>query len=197
MFDAPPPIPPSCTGGKALGGGARLSPAGQNRPALSLAPCGLPVAASSSASCLKPWPPTSGCPGNRTPSSPRKPVGSSTVRAQDTGDSWGPGRDSRTSQVCSRRPTQPDSCCSEAPRTRAQGHSAEGPSSVSFARPGNGMNCAAQNFGVYSNTAGLPSPPQWEPRAGLRGPTPADAPSKTPTSKSPGWLAQRAASPLP
>lgn len=67
MFDAPPPIPPSCTGGKALGGGARLSPAGQNRPALSLAPCGLPVAASSSASCLKPWPPTSGCPGNRTP----------------------------------------------------------------------------------------------------------------------------------
>lgn len=67
MFDAPPPIPPSCTGGKALGGGARLSPAGQNRPALSLAPCGLPVAASSSASCLKPWTPTSGCPGNRTP----------------------------------------------------------------------------------------------------------------------------------
>lgn len=131
------------------------------------------------------------------PSSPRKPVGSSTVRAQDTGDSWGPGRDSRTSQVCSRHPTQPDSCCSEAPRTRAQGHSAKGPSSVSFARPGNGMNCAAQNFGVYSNTAGLPSPPQWEPRAGLRGPTPADAPSKTPTSKSPGWLAQRSASPLP
>lgn len=113
-------------------------------------------------------------------------MGFSTVSAWDTGDSWGPGRDSRTSQVCSQHPMRPDSCCLEAPLTRAQGHSAKGPSSVSLAHPGNGMNCGAQNFGVYSNTAGLPTIPQWKPHPGFRGLTPSDAPSRTPTSKSPG-----------
>lgn len=60
-FNAPPPIPPSFIGGKALGEGHR-SPL---QARISLPWAWLPVAASSSASCLKPWPPTSGCPGNQ------------------------------------------------------------------------------------------------------------------------------------
>lgn len=153
MFDALPPVPPSCTGGKALGGGAPLSPAGQNQPALGLAPYGLPEAALASHLWLS-WQPH--------PSSPRKPVGSSTARAQDAGDSWGPGRDSRTSQVCSQRPPQPDGCRPEAPRARAQGHRARGPSSVSVAHPGRQRDepCGSELRGLF-----LPAPKL--PRSGV------------------------------
>lgn len=63
MPSALSPLPTSSIGGKVL--------ASQHQPALS----SLSEAPRSSATCLKPWPPISGCAGNRAPSLPKEVSG--------------------------------------------------------------------------------------------------------------------------
>lgn len=66
----PQPAPPSFLGGRGASRGPRCSaPQARISPPWS----SIPAAAGSSAACLRPWPPTSGCPGNWAPSLPRKP----------------------------------------------------------------------------------------------------------------------------
>lgn len=68
--DAPPTCTPFLPRGRGASRGPRCSaPQARISPPWS----SIPAAAGSSAACLRPWPPTSGCPGNWAPSLPRKP----------------------------------------------------------------------------------------------------------------------------
>lgn len=88
--DAPHPTPPSFLRGEQLVGVLailchRLGSAcpGPYSPGLQAAQL---------ATCLRPWPPTSGCPGNWAPFLPKEAMGSGRVGALDSADSWGQAR---------------------------------------------------------------------------------------------------------
>lgn len=106
----------------------------------------------------------------RTP--PKEASGLRRVSALDPGDSWGPGRDGQTSQVCSRHPVRPDSCCLEAPLTRAQAGPQGQGTFCQLRSPrqpcGQQQAPCAQHCGARPGSARLPVHQQ-KPRRGLRG----------------------------